>query len=237
MATYALMTGAAASLLLGHSHAHALPLASLWPAVVIYALVTFRLTFAEAGRLRVFCTGFFLVFSDSLLTALLTQQPLHPQFQLLVGEYILLFLLLSAIPRTQVLAATKSEISRAVLFLLTGFVKSNSLGRTLHSVLAADLSLRTVSFAVVLGVLKLMSGAVTYFVDMLVTSRTLPALSGLQRYAKVGAVMTVMVVCAVACSVWAEVQTSTWAILTANLACVAFFGTEARAYGVRLKES
>lgn len=235
-ATYALMAGAAAGLLLFHPSLYALPLAALYPALLIYVIVTFRLSFADAGLLRACITCFFLSFSDSLLTALFMQQPLHPHFPLLVGEFLLFFLLIYGTPRARLLQAMDIEAIRGVLFLLTGFIKSNSLGRTLHSILAQGLFLRTVSFAVTLGVVKMMSGPMVYFADgLLVAGKA--ELGKLQRFARVGALLSGMVLCAVICSIWAELHTSTLANLTANLACVVFYGTEAMAYGGRVKES
>jgi hypothetical protein len=235
-ATYALMAGAAAGLVLFHSSLYALPLAALYPALIIYVLVTFRLSFAGAGFLRSCVTCFFLSFSDGLLTALLTQQPLHPHFPLLVGEYVVLFLLLSAVPRARLLQAMNNEALRCVFFLITGFIKSNSLGRTIHSIVARDLSLRTVSFAGTVGVVKMMSGPMVYFVDLIAVSGKIE-MGKLQRFARVGVVLAGMVICAVICFLWAELHTSTLANLTANLACVVFYATEAKAYGGRLKDS
>lgn len=235
-ATYALMAGAAAGLLLFHPSLYALPLAALYPALLIYVIVTFRLSFADAGLLRAGLTCFFLSFLDSLLTAVLTQQPLHPHFPILVGEFLLLFVLIYATPRARLLQAMDIEAVRGVLFLLTGFLKSNSLGRTIHSILAQGFFLRTASFALTLGVIKMLSGPIVYFTDgLLVAGKT--ELRSLQRFARVGAVLSGIVLCAVVCSMWAEMHTSTLANLTANLACVVFYGTEAMAYGGRVKES
>ncbi len=85
-------------------------------------------------------------------------------------------------------------------------------------------------------VVKMMSGPMVYFVDLIAVSGKIE-MGKLQRFARVGVVLAGMVICAVICSLWAELHTSTLANLTANLACVVFYGTEAKAYGGRLKDS
>lgn len=217
-----------------------LPLEVLFPAHVLYYLLTFSFACPGANHIRKFLTVFGLVFGDMLVTATLLHHALPSSFSMLCLQFIVVFTVVHLLEQAEVAKMLSVHAYRGLLFILEGVLKSTVLVTTLQDVLVSyhDFRAEAVVTAVTIGSLRLLLPPGIYCIDQYLCST--------QRLTKVNAedmlryLRLAPLLCLIGITVLAktlprlpEMQEVgyTAAHLLLNLAFVAWFAWDAVGFG------
>ena len=149
-----------------------LPMEVLFPAHIVYYLLTFSFRCPGANHLRKFLCVFGLVFGDMLLTAAVLHRALPSSFSMLGIQFIVVFTVVHLLEQTEVTKLLANHSYRGLLFILEGVLKSTLLASTLQDVLVTyqGLKAEAVLAAVALGSLRLLVPPCVYCLDQYLNS-------------------------------------------------------------------
>lgn len=145
----------------------ALPLEVLFPAHILYYLLTFSFSCPGSNVIRKFCCVLGLVFGDTLVTAVVLQHALPTSFPMLSLQFLAVFTVVHLLDPTEVAKLLAVHHFRGFLFLLEGLLKSTMLVSTLQEVVVIyqEVRVETVMGAVAMGSLRLLLPPCVYCVD------------------------------------------------------------------------
>ena len=141
----------------------------LFPAVFVYHIITFTLTYPEATLIRKLIITFLLSFADLFVTAAIFQIQLPRKLWLWVLEYAIIHYMVRQMTIDEIKQLLSHELVRLPIFILPGYIKSLSLLSTL-CILTCEYDLKNLKGFVVLlvaGVLKMTSTIGVYYLDKL----------------------------------------------------------------------
>lgn len=144
-----------------------LPLELLFPAHILYYLLTFSFSCPGANHIRKFLCVLGLVFGDMLCTAVLLQHALPSSFSMLCLQFIAVFTIMQLLEQTEVAKLLSVHYYRGLLFIVEGVLKSTMLVSTIQDVLVLhmDIRIENVLTAVAIGSLRLLLPLCIYCFD------------------------------------------------------------------------